>query len=59
MPPGLIGFVQVEAIGPDAAWRLNRSPDDYTRKQSTFRLSYSQTHYDLDLNVNGTTVFGR
>ena len=52
----------VEAIGPDAAHRLNRLEADNTR---TFISSHAQkmnTNHGMlfsDLNVNGTIVFGR
>ncbi|KAJ3506643.1 hypothetical protein NLJ89_g6763 [Agrocybe chaxingu] len=57
----------VEAIGPDAAHRLNRLPEDNTRTFIAFpdgeTLSLdviSRVSYALaDLNINGTTVFGR
>lgn len=53
----------MEAIGPDAAHRLNRLPDDNTRKLrvhcwTSENVLLTQC-FTPDLNVNGTTVFGR
>jgi len=50
----------VQAIGPDAAHRLNMSPEDNTRRFSFGYVARPQlTSSQIDLNANGTIIFGR
>lgn len=49
----------ITAIGPDAAHRLNRSPEDNTRTLLSLNGLNCLLSVRLDLNENGTIVFGR